>query len=72
VTQQQGAVERGEASIQFAYPLSSAASTFGAVVLVVAGVLSWVTVRTLGLERSERAAAGEASRQRALALGARD
>ncbi|MEY3230034.1 MAG: hypothetical protein RL689_121 [Planctomycetota bacterium] len=41
---------------------------FGAVVLVVAGVLSWVTVRTLGLERSERAAAGEARFQERLRL----
>lgn len=42
--------------------------TFGLAVVVVAGVLSWVTVRTLGLERSERAAAGEARFQERLRL----
>ncbi len=41
---------------------------FGAAVIVVAGVLSWVTVRTLGLEQSERAAAGEARFQERLRL----
>lgn len=41
---------------------------FGAAVIVVAGVLSWVTARTLGLEQSERAAAGEARFQERLRL----
>ncbi len=41
---------------------------FGVAVVIVAGVLAWVTVRTLGLERSERIAASEARFQERLRL----
>lgn len=49
LTQQQGAVERGDASIQFAYPLASAGNPFGAVVLELALVDEAALTRAMRL-----------------------